>query len=175
MDLDQLFEGFESQTQLDFKLNFKKFFSDGKLPPKEAGMVLLSCAETVNCAPLIRFAESHIRANGGGDDEIREARDIAAIMGIANNYYRFRHFVGKEAYQKPAGFRMSAMAKPVTNKLNQEMMALAVSIINGCETCVQGHEKSVLEHGGTEEQVHDLARLASTVNGLAVLFQIRDR
>jgi alkyl hydroperoxide reductase subunit D len=171
MTLDQLFEGFESPTELDFKVNFKKFLIDSKLEPKTAGLVALSCAETLDCDRLIRFSQAFASEHGAHEADLLEASDVAAVMGIANNYYRFRHFVSKEAYQKPAGFRMSLMGKPVTGKLNLELMALAVSIINGCENCVQGHEKSVLEHGGTEEMVHDTARLASTINGLAVLFR----
>lgn len=171
MNIDSLFEGFESPTELDFKVNFKKFLIDGKLEPKTAALVAISCAETVGCSPLLKFSEAYAKENGATDADITEASDVAAVMGIANNYYRFRHFVSKDAYQKPAGFRMSLMGKPVTGKLNLELMALAVSIINGCENCVQGHEKSVLEHGGTEEMVHDTARLASTINGLNVLFR----
>lgn len=175
MDMDSLFQKFEGQTRLDLKLNFKKFYEAQSLERKQAALITLACAETVNCLPLIHFAEQEIKKAEGSDDEVREARDISAVMGIANNYYRFRHFAKKEAYQKPAGFRMSLMAKPITGKLAMEMMSLAVSIINGCETCVEGHEKSVLEHGGTEDQIHDLARLASTINGLAVVFRQVDR
>lgn len=171
MDIESLFEGFEGQTRLDLKVNFKKFYKDQGLDPKLASLVTLSCAETVDCRPLIKFSEAQLKENGASDQEIQEARDIAAVMGVANNYYRFRHFAGKDAYNKPAGFRMSLMAKPTMGKLALEMTALAVSIINGCENCVQGHEKAVLEHGGSEDDIHTVARLASTVNGLNVTFR----
>lgn len=172
MNLEQLFEAFEHPTQLDFKLNFKKFFQTENLEPKQAGLIALACAHTTNCRPLIEFCVSHLKEAGATEEEIREAGDASAIMGIANNYYRFRHWMGgNEAYKKPAGFRMSAMTKPVTGKLNMEMMCLAVSVINGCENCVTGHEASVKQHGGTEEQVHDIVRLASIINGLTVIFR----
>lgn len=168
MELEALFENFERPAQLDIKLNFKKFFESENFDDKQRGLITLACAETVNCAKLARFAEHYLKSKEASDEEIHEAKDVAAIMGIANNYYRFRHFVKKEDYQKAAGFRMSLMMKPVTGKLHLEMMSLAVSIINGCETCVEGHEKSMLEHGGSTAQVHDLARLASSINGLAI-------
>ncbi len=175
MDIDTLFQKFERQTGLDLKLNFKKFYEAPSIAGKSSALILLSCAETTRSLPLIKFAEDQAKQLGATEDEIHEAREIAAVMGIANNYYRFRHFAKKDAYQKPAGFRMSLMAKPVVGKLLMEQMALACSIINGCETCVEGHEKSVLEHGGTEDQVHDIARLASTVNGVSILFAQADR
>jgi lipoyl-dependent peroxiredoxin subunit D len=171
MDMDTLFSKCERQTALDLKINFKKFYETPSIAGKAAALTTLACAETTNCPELIQFATQEAKRLDASDDEISEAREIAAVMGIANNYYRFRHFAKKEAYQRPAGFRMSLMAKPVVGKLLMEQMALAVSIINGCETCVEGHEKSVLEHGGSEDQVHDLARLASTINGLTVLFR----
>jgi alkyl hydroperoxide reductase subunit D len=171
MDMESLFSKFERQAALDMKLNFKKFFESPSIAGKPAALTTLACAETTNCPELIQFAAQEAKRLDCSDDEIQEAKEISVVMGVANNYYRFRHFAKKEAYQRPAGFRMSLMAKPVVGKLLMEQMALAVSIINGCETCVEGHEKSVLEHGGNEEQVHDLARLASTINGLAVLFR----
>jgi len=171
MDLEQVFAKFERQSHLDMKLNFKKFFLNSGLSPKEAGLVALCSAETAHCPPLVQFTAAHLRENDTSDDEISEAKDMAAVMGVANCYYRFRHYVEKDAYRKPAGFRMSLMAKPQIGKLNLEMCALAASIINGCESCVQGHEKSVLEHGGTEEKVHDIARLSSTIKGLSQVFR----
>lgn len=171
MNLDELFIRFETPTQNDLKLNFKKFFESANLTKKDAGLVTLACAHTINCVPLQQFASSFLTAEGCSPEEIQEAVDISAMMGIANCYYRFRHFVKKDSYQKAAGFRMSVLMRPVNGKLSQELMSTAVSIINGCETCVEGHEKSVLEHGGSEEIVHDVARLASTINGLGVIFR----
>lgn len=171
MDIDQIFEKFETVTQRDMKLNFKKFFLESGLSPKDSGLITLACAETVNCRPLIDLATAHLKAQNATDEEISEARDASAIMSLNNMFYRFRHFTNKEAYQKPAGLRMNVLGRPVTGKASFEMMALAVSIINGCEACVKAHEQSVLNHGVTEDQVYDLARLASIVKGLEVCFR----
>lgn len=172
MDIDQIFEKFETTTQRDLKLNFKKFFLESGLNPKDAGLIALASAETVNCLPLIQLASTHLKAQGATDEEISEARDAAAIMSLNNMFYRFRHFTQeKEVYQKPAGLRMNVLARPVTGKASFEMMALAVSIINGCEACVKSHEQSVLSHGITEDQIYDLARLASIIKGISVSFQ----
>lgn len=172
MNIDQMFEGFERQAHLDFKLNFKKFFESENLSRKDAGYIALACAHTVNAAPLKELAASYLKEQGATEEEILEAGDASAAMGIANNYYRFRHYMHESPeYQKPAGFRMSTLAKPVTGKLSMELMSLAVSVINGCEACVQGHVKSSVEHGASPEAVHDVARLASTINGLVVVFR----
>jgi alkyl hydroperoxide reductase subunit D len=96
----------------------------------------------------------------------------AALMAMNNVYYRFRHFIGKETYsQKPARLRMNRLAKPATSKADLELFSLAASAINGCEICVQAHEKAVLEAGLTEDIVHDAVRIAATIHATAVALE----
>ena len=107
---------------------------------------------------------------------VEDALAAAALMAMNNVYYRFRHLVGKPSYaQKPARLRMNRMAQPATNKADFELFCLAVSAINGCETCIRAHEQVVLEGGLTEEQVHDAVRIAATVHAAAVALEIADR
>jgi alkyl hydroperoxide reductase subunit D len=90
-------------------------------------------------------------------------------MAMNNVYYRFRHLSGKAAYsEKPARLRMTRLAKPVTSKADFELMCLAVSAVNGCETCLQAHERVVLEGGLTDEHVHDAVRIAATMHAASV-------
>ena len=90
-------------------------------------------------------------------------------MAMNNVYYRFRHVVGKDGYRtKPARLRMNRLGQPKTDKATFELMCLAVSAINGCETCVQSHERSVIEGGLTEEHVHDAVRIAATIRAAAI-------
>jgi lipoyl-dependent peroxiredoxin subunit D len=93
---------------------------------------------------------------------------------MLNYYYRFRHMLShgapeKEDEYKTASLRMTSMARPALRKDLYEMLAFAVSVINGCENCVKAHEKVLREAGVSAEKIHDLARLASVVNGLKVL------
>ncbi|MBN8554483.1 MAG: carboxymuconolactone decarboxylase family protein [Deltaproteobacteria bacterium] len=171
MSLDTLFDRFETTTQKDLKLNFNKFFSDSQLSPKEAGLITLACAETTNCKELSDFAAEHLKAQGSSAEEIAEAKDAAAIMGVMNMYYRFRSYVEKEDYKKPAGLRMNVMARPLNGKETFEMMALAVSIINGCHDCIKSHEASLVKLGIAEDKIHDLARLSATIKGLEACFR----
>lgn len=166
MNIDALFENKESPHQKDMKLNFSKFFSESQLSPKEAGLITLACAESVNSPKLATFAADHLKGAGSSADEIQEARDAGSIMGVMNCFYRFRHWVDKDAYKGPAGLRMNIMARPQNGKASFEMMALAVSIINGCEACVKSHEESLLKHEVSEEKIYDLVRLASLIKGL---------
>src|SRR5262249_51698241 len=44
---------------------------------------------------------------------------------------------------------------------------LAVSAINGCESCVKAHEKAVVEGGLTPDHVHDAVRIAAVGHAAA--------
>jgi alkyl hydroperoxide reductase subunit D len=84
-------------------------------------------------------------------------------------YYKFRSFLGPDLVQADysrAGLRMQSLMKPQTGKANFELMALAVSVVNGCPTCVASHEKAVRELGVTADKVHDVARMAAVCKGL---------
>jgi alkyl hydroperoxide reductase subunit D len=50
--------------------------------------------------------------------------------------------------------------------------SLAVSAIKGCETCIQAHERVVLDGGMTEENVFDAVRIASTIHAAAIALEL---
>jgi alkyl hydroperoxide reductase subunit D len=105
---------------------------------------------------------------------IEDGQAAAALMAMNNVYYRFRHLVGKPSYgDKPARLRMQRIAKPATDKTTFELICLAVSAINGCETCIQSHERVVIEGGLSEDQVNDAVRIAATIQAAAVSLEIR--
>jgi alkyl hydroperoxide reductase subunit D len=103
---------------------------------------------------------------------VDDARAAASLMGMNNVYYRFRHMVGKPSYTaKAPRLRMNWMAKPLGAKADFELFCLAVSAINGCETCVKSHEKVVVDAGITEEQIHDAVRIAAAMAGIAIALE----
>jgi alkyl hydroperoxide reductase subunit D len=90
-------------------------------------------------------------------------------MAMNNVYYRFRHMVGKPEYEQlPPRLRMQRLAAPAGPKVDFELFALAVSAVNGCGTCVQAHEKVVIDGGLTTAHVNDAIRIAATVHATAV-------
>jgi alkyl hydroperoxide reductase subunit D len=103
---------------------------------------------------------------------IDDAVAAASLMAMNNVYYRFRHLVGKSSYaERPARLRMNRLVKPSTNKTDFELLCLAVSAVNGCETCMQSHERTVMGGGVTEEQVNDAIRIASAIQGAAIALE----
>ncbi len=96
------------------------------------------------------------------------ARAAAAIMGMNNVYYRFLHLVDDPEYgTMPARLRMNVIGNPGIDKVDFELVSLAVSAINGCGTCVASHERQVRGHGLPREAVQSAVRIAATVHAVA--------
>lgn len=156
----------------DIKLNLGTLAQEPVLSEKQrAGTFIASALGARNAevaaAVLAEFA-GKLEAK-----ELAAAKAAAAVMAMNNVYYRFRHMVGKASYgEKPARLRMNRLVQPATNKLDFELFALAVSAINGCESCVRAHEQAVVAGGMTEEQVNDAVRIAATVNAAAVSLEM---
>lgn len=159
----------------DLKLNFKKFASDSSLSENEVGLVTLAVANTVDFGLLKDWAEKLLASLGVESAQIAEANESAAMMGMLNTYYKFRGFMTKaepdlaaEHYNQ-AGLRMTALARPQLGKETFELLALVVSAVNGCETCVTSHERVLRESGVLPSKIHDAVRLAATIKGLSKL------
>jgi alkyl hydroperoxide reductase subunit D len=99
---------------------------------------------------------------------VNGARAAAAVMGMNNVYYRFLHLVEDPEYaQLPARLRMSVIGNPGIDKVDFELLSLAVSAINGCGTCVASHERQLRKHELTRETVQSAVRIAATVHAVA--------
>jgi alkyl hydroperoxide reductase subunit D len=99
---------------------------------------------------------------------VNGARAAAAIMGMNNVYYRFLHLVEDPEYaQLPARLRMNVIGNPGIEKVDFELLSLAVSAINGCGTCVASHERQLRKHEVTREAVQSAVRIAATVHAVA--------
>jgi alkyl hydroperoxide reductase subunit D len=85
-----------------------------------------------------------------------------------NIYYRFLHLVEDAEYQAmPARLRMNILANPGIDKLDFELLSLAVSAVNGCGLCISSHEKKLRAHGYTREMIQSAVRIAATVHAVA--------
>jgi alkyl hydroperoxide reductase subunit D len=156
----------------DIRLNLPAVLQEGALSPAQRWGVAVASAATARNRRLLEAVVAD--ALGAADAAVvDDALAAAALMAMNNVYYRFRHMVGKPAYaQKPARLRMNRLAKPMTSKADLELFSLAASAINGCEICVQAHEKAVLEAGLTEDHVHDAVRIAATIHAVAVALEM---
>jgi alkyl hydroperoxide reductase subunit D len=154
----------------DLRMNLQAVLREGALSPGQRWGVAIAAA-IASRSPRLRDA---LLADAAGQVEpgvLEDARAAAALMGMNNVYYRFRHMVGGSYGEQPARLRMTRLARPATSKGDLELFSLAVSAINGCETCVRAHEAAVRSQGIAEAQIHDAVRIAATVHGAAVALE----
>jgi alkyl hydroperoxide reductase subunit D len=156
----------------DIRLNLQSVLEGGALSPAQRWGVAIASALAAR-QPALRDA---VLADAAGHVDaavVDDARAAAALMAMNNVYYRFRHIVGKPSYgEKPARLRMNRLARPATSKADFELYSLAVSAINGCESCVRAHEHAVVSGGLSEEHVHDAVRIAATIHAAAVALEM---
>jgi alkyl hydroperoxide reductase subunit D len=156
----------------DLKLNLQQLLESQNLGTATAHLALLALATANRNEELQQKAAEVLKQNDVPAAQIREASELAGLMGMLNIYYRFRHMIkdaqGEAAGEKykRTGLRMNSMSKPDMPHQVYEMISFALSIHNGCEMCITAHEKKSMELGASEEQLHDLARLAAVVKGV---------
>jgi alkyl hydroperoxide reductase subunit D len=166
---DPFFESKDTTIARDLRLNLRKLLDESSLTPEEATLACLATATSTENAPLAAHAREKAAALGIAPEKIQEAAESAAIMGMLNTYYKFRHMIDKPDDYRTAGLRMTSLARPALGKETFEMLAFAVSVINGCESCIRSHEQVLREAGVSVDKVHDLARMAAVAQGIRAL------
>ncbi|MCU7495283.1 MAG: alkylhydroperoxidase [Ignavibacteria bacterium] len=154
----------------DLRINLKNTLTSSEnISLKEAYLLALAVASNEKNEILVCSFTDYAKENGATEGEIAEIHACASMLSINNVLYRFRHFAKEEAYNNmPAGIKMNVMMNPVLGREFFELVSLAVSAVNGCETCVSSHEASVRKLGTSQARVFDAIRLASVVRGLSV-------
>ncbi len=164
-DLDALLERLPEAAR-DLKLNVKAVLGESSLTPAQTWGTAVACAIAADHPDLQRAITEAARGRVEAA-VLDDAVGAAAVMGMNNIFYRFRHMVpGYD--QIPARLRMQRLGKPATNRVDLELFCLAVSAIHGCEACVRSHEKVVIEGGLSQQQVFDSVRIAAVMHGAAV-------
>lgn len=158
----------------DIRLNLQNVMDSQALTADQRWGLALACAYAARNPELRDAVVADAKAADVSDAVFEDAKAAAVLMGMNNIYYRFRHFMGPEsAYESMrANLRMQRLVSVATNKADFELFSLAVSAINGCETCVRSHEAVVLKNGLNEQAVHDAVRLASTFSAAAVALEL---
>lgn len=159
----------------DIRLNLSTVLKDSGSPglnEKQIAMLALATAYAARNAKLTGAVEE-AAFDTLSDVEIAAARGAASIMGMNNVYYRFLHLVENEEYSKlPAKLRMNVIGSPGIDKVDFELLSLAVSAINGCGACVASHERVVRKHEMSAEAVQSAVRIAAVMHAAAVAIEI---
>jgi len=170
MQLDQIL-GLCPDYAKDLRLNFNNLLTQPELTEQQTWGTLVATAMAARNPELLDAiaGEAGRRLSPAA---LNAARTAAAIMGMNNIFYRFRHLSSNEKYgMMPARLRMQAIRTHGGDPVDFELWCLAVSAINGCAACVDSHEKVLRDKGVSEETVLAAVRIASVVHALATVLE----
>ena len=151
----------------DLKLNLSSVFNTPNLTPQQAWGTAVASALASRQPDVIRAvvadAAQHLEPAA-----LNGAKAAAAVMGMNNIYYRFVHLSANKDYATmPARLRMNIIGNPGIDKLDFELLSLAVSAVNGCGMCVTSHERKLREGGVSREAIQSAVRIASVIHAVA--------
>src|SRR5215471_16776432 len=173
MNIEQIRDSLPDYAR-DLKLNLGSVLTATGAPglnEKQIWSIALASAIAARNTGFARDIEAQAKAHLA-DVEVEGARAAAAIMGMNNIYYRFLHLVEDAEYQSmPARLRMNVIANHGIDKLDFELLSLAVSAVNGCGRCVTSHERKLRSHDVSRETIQSAVRIAATVHAVAVTLE----
>ena len=151
----------------DLKLNLSSILAEETLSPQQLHGTLVATALASRNRRLVQAAVAEA-AGTLSAEAMRAAKAAAAIMGMNNVYYRFVHLASAEDYRTmPARLRMTVIGRPGVDKVDFELMSLAVSAINGCGMCIDSHEALLRKEGVSAEVIQAVIRIASVIHAIA--------
>jgi alkyl hydroperoxide reductase subunit D len=169
MTLDAIREQLPDYAR-DLKLNLGSVLTPQGAPglsESQIASIALATAIASRDSQLVRAIESWAQPQLDAA-HLQATRAAAAIMGMNNIYYRFLHLVEDAEYQNmPARLRMNVIGNPGIDKLEFELLSLAVSAVNGCGLCVTAHERKLREGGIGREAIQSAVRIASVMHAVA--------
>ncbi len=168
MTLNELLDTLPSYAK-DLRLNLSSLVQQQELNEQQVWGTLAASAVTSRNPGLTQTvlaeASSHLSPQA-----LEAAKGAAAIMGMNNIYYRFRHLTKNPKYATlPARLRMNVIRTHGIDPVDFELWCTAVSAINGCGACIDSHEQVLRNKGVSEEAILAAVRLASVVHGLATV------
>lgn len=154
----------------DIKLNLGSVLTEEGAPglsQKQIDGIALASAYATRHDVLVRALEGEVSGRLT-EAEIASAKAAATIMAMNNVYYRFVHLASDQEYRRMrANLRMNVIGSPGIEKVDFELMSLAVSAINGCGMCIDAHINEVSKAGIPKEGIQSAARIAAVINAAA--------
>jgi alkyl hydroperoxide reductase subunit D len=154
----------------DLRLNLGSVLATSGAPGLSARQIWMTALASAIASRNVAFAKDlEALARPELDAAALEAaKGAAAIMGMNNIYYRFTHLAEDGEYRSlPARLRMNVIGSPGVDKVDFELVSLAVSAVNGCGTCVNAHDAVLKKHGVGREAIQSAVRIASVVHAVA--------
>lgn len=122
-------------------------------------------------AGLASWLAEAAKVAGKTDEEVEAVGAVALACATYNGYYKFRSLISDskpyESFQP--GLRASPFVRSALSRTLVELISLAISVMNGCTSCVNGHVETI--KGGhlanPDAAVDEAVRISGVVAALA--------
>lgn len=120
---------------------------------------------------LAQWLADAAKQAGKTDDELEAAHAVALACATYNGYYKFRSLVdqSKDFDGFGTALRASPFVRSALSKTLVELVSLAVSVMNGCGQCVNGHVQTIRQAGlsNPNAAIDEAVRISAVVAALA--------
>lgn len=154
----------------DIRLNLGNVLSEAGsagLKQNQIAVIALGVSYVLRHQQIVECILNEFNSNLTEAD-IQAAKSATAIMAMNNIYYRFVHLTEDKTFSTmPVKLRMNVIGNPGIEKVDYELICLAISAINGCGLCIDSHTKVLLKNGMSHEGIQSSVRIAAVLNAVA--------
>jgi alkyl hydroperoxide reductase subunit D len=149
----------------DFYMNFKKCFAaDGKLDLKTKMLIGLAVAGHFGCETWADYFAAKTKDLGGDEQTIADVAAVASACAMYNAFFKFRDLSGSDLFSGMAvGLRAHTFGGTSLDEKMIELINLAVSDLNGCKPCTEGHVGQARQLGLSDEQILEAIQCTATL------------
>lgn len=149
----------------DFYMNFKKFcYSPGALDLKTKSLIALAVAGNFDSAVWAEFFAHRAKSQGADDQTLADVAGVASACAMYNVFFKFRDLSGSDLFSgMPVGLRAHTFAGTSLDDKTVELINIAISDLNGCKPCTEGHVAKARDLGVSDEQMLETIQCAATL------------
>jgi alkyl hydroperoxide reductase subunit D len=149
----------------DFYMNFKKFcYASGSLDTKVKSLIALAVAGNFQCEPWAEFFANRAMSLGADEQTLADVAGVASTCAMYNTFFKFRDLSGSDLFSgMPAGLRAHTFGGTSLDEQTVELINIAISDLNGCKPCTEGHVASARKLGLSDAQILETIQCAATL------------
>lgn len=149
----------------DFYMNFKKFcYTAGTLDEKTKSLLGLAVAGNLGCDVWADYLAQRAKTFGADEQALADVAGVASACAMYNAFFKFRDLSGSDLFSgMPVGLRAHTFAGTTLDDRLVELINIAISDLNGCKPCTEGHVGKARQLGVSDEQILETIQCTATL------------
>lgn len=148
----------------DFYMNFKKHvLGEGKLTSKERMLVATAISLNAGCDEWTDYLRG-LAGESVSDQEYAELAGVVSACSMYNTFFKFRALSGSDVFEgMSVGLRAHVFSGTSLDERIVELVDAAISDINGCKPCTEGHVAKCRQLGIPDEAILEAIQTAAVM------------